>query len=124
MLFSTGKADTISSLTIMKISELPYYVKIVFLCSDQACFSTSDIKMLKHIKRADSEDPISSFEVGDRIIFAPDADKIYQISSVAIKHLFDDLDLMRLGFDSEDCTSMQGEEKDWLLKILVRADRE
>jgi hypothetical protein len=108
----------------MKISELPYYVKFVFLCSDNACFSTSDIKMLEHIKSAESGEAVSYLEVGNRIMFAPNTDTIYRITSVAIKHLVDDTELMRLGFDSEDCTSMQGEEKDWLLKILIHADRE
>ena len=108
----------------MKISELPYYVKFVFLCSDGNCYSTSDIKMLEHIKSVESGEPVSSLEVGNRIMFAPNTDGIYRIASVAIQQLTDDTELMRLGFDTEDCTSMQGEEKDWLLKILIRADRE
>lgn len=108
----------------MKISELPYYVKFVFLCSDGECYSTSDIKMLEHIKSAESGEPVSSLDVGDRIMFAPNTDGIYCITSVAIKHLADDTELMRLGFDTEDCATMQGEEKDWLLKILIRTDRE
>jgi len=108
----------------MKIPELPYYVKFVFLCSDQECFATSDFRMLKHIKSAETGEPVCSLDVGDRIVFAPSADKIYRITSVAVKHLLDDTNQMRLGFDSEDCTSMQGEEKDWLLKILIRADRD
>jgi len=107
----------------MKISQLPYYVKFVFLCSDQGCYSTSDIKMLEYIHNADSGKPISSLDVGDRIIFAPNCGKVYKIASVAIRHLFDDTELMRLGFDCEDCTSMQGEGKEWLLKILIHADR-
>ncbi len=108
----------------MKISELPYYVKFVFLCSDGECYSTTDIKMLEYIKSAESGEPISSLEVGNRIMFAHENDGIYRIASVAIHQLLDDTELMRMGFDSEDCTSMQGEEKDWLLKILIHADRE
>ena len=108
----------------MKISELPYYVKFVFLCSDDNCYSTSDIKKLEHIKSVESGEPVSSLEVGNRITFAPNTNGIYRIASVAIQQLVDDTELMRLGFDTEDCTSMQGEEKDWLLKILIRADRE
>ena len=108
----------------MRISELPYYVKFVFLCSDGGCYSTADITMLEHIKSAESGKPVSSLEVDNRITFAPNTDRIYRITSVAIKHLGDDTELMRLGFDLEDSTSMQGKEKDWLLKILIRADRE
>ena len=63
-------------------------------------------------------------EVGNRIMFAPENEGIYRIASVAIYQLLDDTELMRMGFDSEDCTLMQGKEKDWLLKILIRADRE
>lgn len=108
----------------MKISELPYYVKFVFLCSDGQCYSTTDINMIEYIKSTESGKRIYSLEVGDRIMFTPENDATYKIASVAIQQLGDDTEEMRLGFDSEDCTSMQGEEKDWLLKILILADRE
>jgi hypothetical protein len=108
----------------MKISELPYYVKFVFLCSDGNCYSTSDIRMLEHIKSVESGEPVSFLGVGDRIIFVPKTDDIYRIASVAIQYIVDDTELMHLGVDLEDCTEMQGEKKNWLLKILLRADRE
>ncbi len=108
----------------MKIAQLPYYVKFVFLCSDGSCYSTADIAMMEHIRRPNSDERVFSFDVGDRITFAPNNDKVFRITEVAIKHLHDDTNMMQLGFDSEDCTSMQGEAKDWLLKILIRAERE
>ena len=48
-------------------------------------------------------------------------ERIYKITSVAVKHLFEDTEDMRLGVDLEDCSSMQGNEKEWLLKILIHA---
>ncbi len=78
--------------------------------------------MLDHIRDADSGERMFSIEVGNRIIFEPKKE-IYQVTTVAIKHLHDDTELMRLGFDSEDCGSMQGEPKDWLLKLLIHADK-
>ncbi len=108
----------------MKISELPYYVKFVFLCSDGACYSTADIAMLNHIKKPGSEQRVFSLDVGDSIVFEPDGEKVYRITEVAIRHLVDDTDTMRLGVDTEDCTSMQGRPKEWLLKVLIKAERE
>jgi hypothetical protein len=107
----------------MKIAQLPY-VKFVFLCNDGSCYSTADIAMLEHIRQPNSDNRAYSFDVGDRITFAPNSDKVFRITEVAIRHLHDDTNMMRLGFDSEDCVSMQGAAKEWILKVLIRAELE
>lgn len=103
----------------MKIEDLPYYVKFVFLCGDIG-HSTADINLISLIKNADTRERIYSLNVGDRIIFEPESDKVYQISSISVNHLLEDTKDMLLGIDLEDAEPMQGERKEWLLKILIK----
>lgn len=107
----------------MKISELPYYVKFVFLCENDTGYSTADFNLLSLIQDANSGKRIYALEVGQRLIFEPQSDKIYRVTSIAVKHLFEDTKDMLLGIDLEDCP-MQGDAKEWLLKILVRMELE
>lgn len=108
----------------MKISKLPYYVKFVFLCSNGTCISTTDVEMIDHIIDPDTGRRIYSLDVGDRIIFEQDYENIYKIKSIGVRQIQDDTDLMKYGFDTEDCTEPQGASKDWLLKLLITADLE
>ncbi len=106
----------------MRISDLPYYVKFVFL-SEGASYSTADSKMLSHIVRADSRARMRSLEVGDRIIFEPQSDKVCTITKISIRHIFDDTADMLKGVDLEDAP-MQGDSKEWLLKVVVEMEQD
>lgn len=106
----------------MKIANLPYYVKFTFLAGDTA-FSTADINMVSHIKNAKTRERVNSLSVGDRIVFAPD-ETVYRITVVSVNHLFEDTKDMLLGVDLEDAPSMQGSEKEWLLKLTFRMEKE
>jgi hypothetical protein len=106
----------------MKIADLPYYVKFVFLCGGTGR-TTSDINLISRIKRASLHERAFSLDVGDRIYFEPENDNIYRISSISIKQLLDDTKDMLIGVDLED-SDLQGEPKEWLMKILVTMELE
>lgn len=103
----------------MKIAELPYYVQFVFNSSNGDCFSTADPEMFEFIKYADSGNPVNRLEIGHTITFEPEG-KSYIIEDIVIRHIVDDTDLHKYGFDMEGCTEMQGEAKEWFFSILVR----
>ncbi|MDP0496012.1 MAG: hypothetical protein Q7Q73_07355 [Verrucomicrobiota bacterium JB024] len=105
----------------MNISKLPYYVKFVFL-SGGDCYSTADINMLFHVKEAKSRQRMRSLDIGDRLIFEPQEDKVYRVTSISIRQIVEDTDDMNLGFDSEDAPAMQGADKECLFKVLVRME--
>lgn len=107
----------------MKIQDLPYYVKFVFLCGDTS-YSTADINQMAYIKNADTLKRVYSLSIGDRILFEPENEIVYQITNVSIKQILEDTKDMLLGVDLEDTETMQGQPKEWLLKVLVEMEKE
>lgn len=104
----------------MKVDQLQHYVKFIFRGSgDNECFSTTDINLLKLIRNKNSSKPIRELNIGDRIYFDTPDDKVYEIEDITIRHLVDDLELLKYGIDMEDCSEQQGEMKDWLFSILI-----
>lgn len=105
----------------MKLIDIPYFVKFIFSCDNGECFSTTDSEMLKFIVDADTKKPIIKLNIGQKIQFESVADnsKIYEITDIIIRHLFEDTDSHNYGFDSEDCDYTQGEDKEWLFSILI-----
>ncbi|OJX49862.1 MAG: hypothetical protein BGO88_08920 [Flavobacterium sp. 38-13] len=109
----------------MKLIDIPYYVKFIFSCdSNDECFSTTDSEMMKFIVNASNKESISRLEIGQKIQFEPIArnPKVYEITNITIRHLFDDTDSHKYGFDSEDCEYNQGENKEWLFSILIKTE--
>ena len=105
----------------MKISDLPYFVQFVFSSSNGDCLSTSDQEMFKFIKYAESNNPVNRLEIGNIITFEPEG-KTYSIKDIIVRHIVDDTDIHKYGFDMEGCTEMQGEQKEWLFSILIKME--
>lgn len=105
----------------MKITDLPYYPNFVFMSENSdACFSTKDIEMFEFIKYEQSQSKVDSLEVGDKIYFEPNNEMIYEIISVSIRQIVEDTDFFNYGFDSQNCTEIQGKQKSSMLKIMIK----
>jgi hypothetical protein len=103
----------------MKIKDLKFYVKFIFSSeTDNVCFSTTDRDMLKNIEFHETSISPMDYRVGDIIHFKPDKNP-YVITDIRIRQLVEDTDVLNYGFDSEDCTNMQGAEKEMLFSILI-----
>ena len=103
----------------MKISELACYPNFVFLgVNSDKCFSTTDVEILKHVKYSGSDRVVDSFEIGDKIYFDPDVDKLYEIKNIKLNGVTDDTDRFKYGIDLNNC-SMQGDKKEILFKIQI-----
>lgn len=107
----------------MLVKNIEHYPKFVFICENCGdCYATSDIEFLKSVKSKSTKTSVYALEIGDQIFFEPDSNKVYQIKNIKITHIVDNLEILNFGFDSEDCTNAQGEDKQWLLKIKVEMD--
>lgn len=103
----------------MKIKDLNYYVKFIFSSeSDSVCFSTTDRQMLNHVKFHKTGNTPMDYKIGDIIHFEPDK-KPYEITNIHVRQLTEDTEVFKYGFDSDDCTSQQGEQKEFLFSILI-----
>lgn len=109
----------------MKLSNIPFFVKFIFSCENcNDCFSTTDSEMLKYIVYESTGKPINDLRIGQIIQFEPldENEKKYKIIDIIIRHLFEDTDTHKYGFDSQDCTESQGETKEWLFSILIKLE--
>jgi hypothetical protein len=106
----------------MKVKDLPYYVKFIFSSDDDDCFSTTDQELFKYIKYNGTDRPINDIRIGAEIFFEPNTLKKYIVKDIVIRHLVDDLEVLKYGIDMEDCTQQQGELKKWLFSILVKLE--
>jgi hypothetical protein len=104
----------------MKITDLDYYVKFIFSCEkENVCYSTTDRSMLKNIEFHETGNSPMDYRIGDVIHFNPDK-KPYKITDIRISQLIEDTEVLKYGFDSEDCVGEpQGKVKDYLLTIRV-----
>ena len=111
-----------------KASELPYYPRFIFNCSDDNCFSTADLELFGHIKETGSEYEISRFKKGQSldITWIDEQDnqvvKTYKVSDIEIHQIKRNIDEPTYGFNKNDCTSVQGNKKIWLMEIYIFLD--
>ena len=103
-----------------KIKDIAYYPKFIFneVNNGNFCIATTDVEMMKFVKSDLNGQGIESLEIGDIIYFEPINDK-FQISNIKIKYIYDDLKYFRTGLDPNDCSEIQGENKEALIKIYV-----
>lgn len=103
------------------ISGLPYYANFVFMSTNSdACFSTADIDLIKnHLKYSDNENEVYSLQIGNTIYFDPNDTLDYRITDIQIQDIVADTEITKYGFDSENCTAIQGENKEHLFKVLI-----
>ncbi len=109
----------------MKLKDIPYFVKFIFSCDDcEDCFSITDSEMLKFVIDESSREPIHELKIGQVLQFEliDENPKKYKVIDIIIRHLFDDTDSHKYGLDSQDCTSSQGENKEWLFSLLIKLE--
>lgn len=107
----------------MKLKDIPFFVKFIFSCDNcEDCFSTTDSEMLKFVVNESSGEPISGLKIGQVLQFEPidENPNKYKVIDIIIRHLFNDTDSHKYGFDSQDCTTSQGENKEWLFSLLIK----
>jgi hypothetical protein len=110
---------------IMKLADIPYFVKFIFSCENcDDCFSTTDSEMMKYVINESTGKPVIGLKIGQVLQFEPIDENLkkYKIQDIIIRHLFDDTDGLKYGFDSQDCVSSQGEPKEWLFSILIKLE--
>nr|WP_276904078.1 hypothetical protein [Pedobacter kyonggii] len=106
-------------------TDLPYYPRFIFNCSDDRCFSTGDLDYLKFIKEKGSEYEITRFKKGQILQITWEEDngkklvKDYEVSDVEIAQIKYDVDEPTYGINSNDCTGIYGKEKKWLMEIYI-----
>lgn len=106
----------------MKVEQLPVFAKFVFSSENSDhCVSTTDINALKFVKYRSDDGSIYRLEKGHKIYFeGPDKENIFEILSITIEQITDDLEAHQYGFDSEDCTHPIGDVKEFLFKVMVK----
>lgn len=111
-----------------KASNLPYYPRFIFNGSDGNRFSTADLELFDYLKETGSEYKISRFKKGQSIdvtIASEDGEtiiKTYKVSDIEIQQIKYDIDEPTYGFNMNDCQSVDGSEKKWLMEIYVFLD--
>jgi hypothetical protein len=107
----------------MLVKDIPYFVKFTFLDAsrDDGCYSIADRETLKFVKHRASGESIGSLTIGNKIYFDGETDNLtFEITDICIQHIVDNLELLKYGIDGDDCTSISGNPKTWLFKILIR----
>lgn len=111
-----------------KASELPYYPRFIFNCSDEQCLSTADLELFEHIKETGSEYEVTRFKKGQSldITWVDEQDnpiiKTYIVSEIEIHQIKRDIDEPTYGMNKNDCTAVQGDKKKWLMEIYIFLD--
>lgn len=111
-----------------KASDLPYYPRFIFNCSDGNCFSTADLELFGFLKETGTDYKVSRFKKGQKIdvTTANDSEetliKTYVVSEIEIQQIKYDIDEPTYGFNMNDCQSVDGSEKKWLMEIYVFLD--
>ena len=107
----------------MKVKDIPYYARFIFSGDNGACYSTTDKEILNFIIDRSTGEPIFNIKRGQKISFissdGTNDELIYTVEEITVRHLVDDLELLKYGIDLEDCTQSQGDEKEMLFSILV-----
>ena len=113
-----------------KASLLPYYPRFIFKFGENDCFSTADLDMFKFIKEVidGKEYDVTRFIIGQIInVTVANKDgstevKKYRVKKVEIQQIKDDLDAPTYGINLEDCPTIFGKEKKWLMEIYIFLD--
>ena len=113
-----------------KVNNLAYYPRFIFNFNDGFCFSTGDLEELENIKESGKTDyKIARFFPEQKIdvmcINKNDVQEIrkYVVNKLEIKQIKYNLDEPTYGINMNDCTSIYGKEKKWLMEIYVFLDR-
>jgi len=106
-------------------STLPYYPRFIFNCDDGKCFSTADLDELNYIKEGGTEYDVTRF-VPKQILDISWSNgnggletKSYSVGKIEIHQIKRDLDEPTYGVNSNDCTSVYGRDKKWMMEIYV-----
>jgi hypothetical protein len=108
-----------------KASELPYYPRFIFNCSDGSCFSTADLELFEFLKEVGTDYKVSRFKKGQNIEVTTSDEtgetliKTYKVSEIEIQQIKYDIDEPTYGFNMNDCQSVDGSEKKWLMEIYI-----
>ena len=111
-----------------KATELPYYPRFIFNCSDHNCFSTADVELLEHIKETGSEYEITRFTRGQSldITWADEVGnltlKTYKVREIEIHQIKYDIDEPTYGINLNDCQTVFGKEKKVLMELYIFLD--
>ena len=109
-------------------NSLPYYPRFIFNFSDDKCFSTGDLDEFEYIKEHKQDYKISRFVPGQKVdvTFVNENNEsevgTYSVNRIEIHQIKYDLDEPTYGFNMNDCTSIFGKEKKWLMEIYVYLD--
>lgn len=104
---------------------LPYYPRFILNFDDGKCFSTGDLDQLQHIKESGINEGISQFFPGQIInaTWQLENNKLeaisYKVDKIEIRQIKYDLDEPTFGVNENDCYSLFGKEKKWLMEIYV-----
>ncbi len=111
-----------------KASELPYYPRFIFNCSDEKCFSTADLDLFKNIKETGNEYEVSRFKKGQSldITWLDEHENpvvlTYKVSEIEIHQIKRDIDEPTYGMNLNDCHGVSGNKKKWLMEIYIFLD--
>ncbi len=108
-----------------KANNLPYYPRFIFNFNDGLCFSTGDLDELEYIKESGTDYEITHFFPGQKIDVSwvneneePEIRK-YEVNKIEVRQIKYDLDEPTYGINMNDCTSIYGKEKKWLMEIYI-----
>ena len=109
-------------------NKLPYYPRFIFNFSDGHCLSTADLDLFRFIKESGSEHKISRFKKGQKIDVHIEGDyrkkviKTYIVTEIEIQEIKYDIDEPTYGINKNDCLSVEGVKKKWIMDIYIFLD--
>lgn len=109
-------------------SALPYYPRFIFNFSDGKCFSTCDLDEFKYIKEHEVDYDITRFVPGQKVdvswVNENNEQEVttYSVNKIEIHQIKYDLDEPTYGINMNDCASVFGKEKKWMMEIYVFLD--
>lgn len=97
--------------------DIPYYVKFTF--AGEKCYCLVSKEQLNYVVHTKTKEPVGHLRVGDKITIIEDehTESNYEIESISIEQLTDNLDLHKYGLDPHCEPAVM--DKEWLFKILV-----
>lgn len=114
---------------MMKASDLPYYPRFIFNFSDGSCFSTGDLDEFEYIKEHGTDYEITQFVTGQKIdvIWVDEHEeqeiRTYSVNKIDIHQIKYDLDEPTYGINLNDCSTITGRKKKWMMEIYIFLDK-
>lgn len=109
-------------------NSLPYYPRFIFNFNDGVCFSTGDLEHFEYIKEHKTDYEVTRFVPGQKVDVTFENEdnetevKTYSVNRIEIQQIKYDLDEPTYGINMNDCSSIFGKEKKWMMEIYVFLD--